>query len=490
MKKIYVLGLGPGNTDLLTLKVIERLNSGDKNLLRTEKHPTINYLKNNNIPYESYDYVYEDKNNFEEIYKFIAKDLIKQVEIYNRINYFTPGNPLVAEKSVEILMKLSKEENIELEIVPGMSFIEPIISAVERDPINGLKILDALVLKPNQLDINMDNIITQVYNRRVASDVKLAISEVYGDEYEIIYIDSCGVEGEEKILKIPVYELDRLEKIGDLTSVYVPRVDKKEKKVYDINDLLNIMGTLRSDEGCPWDIKQTYSSLRENVIEEAYEVVDAVDKGDIDALIEELGDLLLQVVFYSQIAKEDGYFNFIDVTTGITKKLILRHPHIFDKKKVENSEEIVYNWNHAKFKSRNLENYTDRLKDVQKLPALMRSYKVQERAAEIGFDWYSIGGALEKIKEEYFELIEALEFFEGGDAKAIEEELGDLLFSVVNVSRFLNLNPEVVLNKTTNKFIKRFERMEIKSEKIGKNLKNMTLKEMNVLWNEAKVHKK
>ncbi len=489
MKKIYILGLGPGDVNLLTLKAVERLKSGDKNFLRTEKHPTVAYLKDNDISYISYDYIYEKNDNFEQVYRCIARDLIEQVQIYNRINYFTPGNPLVAEKSVEILIKLAEMEKIDIEIVPGMSFIDPIIVGAERDPINGLKILDALVLRPNQLDINIDNIITQVYNRRVASEVKLAISEVYGDEYEIIFMDSSGIKGKEKILRIPVYKLDRLEGIGDLTSVYVPKMDKKEKKVYDIKDLLNIMERLRSSEGCPWDMKQTYTSLRENVIEEAYEVVDAVDKGDIDGLMEELGDLLLQVVFYSQISKEDGYFNFIDITTEITKKLIFRHPHVFSEEKVENSEEIVYNWNHAKFKSRNLENYTDRLKDIQKLPALMRSYKVQERAGQVGFDWNSVDGPLEKIKEEYFEVMEALKLFEGGDAQAIEEELGDLLFSVVNVCRFLNLNPEVVLNKTTNKFIKRFEIMEKKSKEIGKNLKEMTLEEMDVLWNEAKVHK-
>ncbi|HLR36328.1 MAG TPA: nucleoside triphosphate pyrophosphohydrolase [Tissierellales bacterium] len=489
MKKIYVLGLGPGDVNLLTLKAVERLNSGKINFLRTEKHPTVDYLRENNIAYRSYDYIYENSKDFEQIYDSIAKDLIKQVKIYNSINYFTPGNPLVAEKSVELLIKLAEREKIDIEIVPGMSFIDPIISGIKRDPINGLKILDALVLKSNELDINVDNIITQVYNKRVASEVKLTISEVYGDEYEIIFIDSSGMKDKEKMLRIPVYKLDRLEEIGDLTSVYVPKVDKKQKKVYDINDLLNIMEKLRSAEGCPWDIRQTYTSLRENVIEEAYEVVDAVDNEDIDGLAEELGDLLLQVVFYSQMAKEDGYFNFIDITTAITDKLIFRHPHVFNVKKLEKSDEVVYNWNHAKFKSRNLESYTDRLKDIQKLPALMKSYKVQERASDIGFDWNNVAGALEKVKEEYFEVLEALELFEGGDARAIEEELGDLLFSVVNVCRFLNLNPEVVLNKTTNKFIKRFEKMEIESEKIGKKLEEMTLEEMDVLWNKSKVHK-
>src|SRR5699024_9867800 len=220
MKKIYVLGLGPGDVNLLTLKAVERLNSGKINFLRTEKHPTVDYLRENNIAYRSYDYIYENSKDFEQIYDSIAKDLIKQVKIYNNINYFTPGNPLVAEKSVELLIKLAEREKIDIEIVPGMSFIDPIISGIKRDPINGLKILDALVLKSNELDINVDNIITQVYNKRVASEVKLTISEVYGDEYEIIFIDSSGMKDKEKMLRIPVYKLDRLEEIGDLTSVY------------------------------------------------------------------------------------------------------------------------------------------------------------------------------------------------------------------------------------------------------------------------------
>ncbi len=489
MKKIYVIGLGPGDINLLTLKARERLNSGEKNFLRTEKFPIVNYLKENNIPYTSYDYVYERKNNFNEIYTFIAKDLIEKAETYNKINYFVPGNPLVAEKSVEILKNLARETKIELEIIPGMSFVDLLIIGADEDPIKGLKILDALNLKSNQLDINVDNIVIQVYNKRIASHVKLVISEVYGDEYEIIFMDSIGIENKQRILKIPIYKLDRIEEIGHLTSIYLPRMDKREKKVYDINDLLNIMEKLRSDEGCPWDMEQTYNSLRECVIEEAYEVVDAVDNDDIDGLLEELGDLLLQVVFYNQIAKEDGYFDFIDITTEITNKLIFRHPHVFKEEKVEKSEEIVYNWNQTKYKSRNLENYTDRLKSIPNLPALMRSFKVQERAREVGFDWDNVKGAIEKVKEEYFEVLESLHLFKGGDAGDIEEELGDLLFSVVNVCRFLNVNPEVALNKTTNKFIKRFAIMEEKSKRSGKDLKKMTLEELDALWNEAKIHK-
>jgi len=489
MGKIFIVGLGPGDINSLTIGALERLKSGNENFLRTEKHPTIYYLKENNIQYKSYDYVYDSEETFDKVYDFIASDLIQKAKEYEVINYYVPGNPLVAEKTVNILLESCSKENIQIEIIPGMSFIDPIILAVKHDPVNGLKILDGLNMNGQSVDINTSNIITQVYNNRIATSVKLYLSEIYGDQYEIFVINSAGIAGEEKVYKIPIYELDRMDQISYLTSIYIPKVDKINKKIYDMNDLINIMNRLRGDDGCPWDIEQTHSSLRECLIEEAYEVVDAIDKDDMDSLVEELGDLLLQVVFHSQIGREEGYFNINDVTTSICEKLIFRHPHVFGEKKVENCEEVVYNWNEMKFKHRNVESYTQRLKQMSPLPSLMRSLKVQKRAADVGFDWDNVEGAIEKVKEEYFEVIEELNFFEGGDSGKIEEELGDLLFSVVNVCRFSNVNPEIALNRTINKFIDRFESMENQSKKLGKDLKKMTLAELDELWDQAKTHK-
>ena len=201
MGKIYVLGLGPGDVGSLTLKVVERLNSGDKNYLRTEKHPIIDYIKGKNISYETYDYVYEKKDKFEDIYEFIAKDLIEKSKEFNIINYFVPGNPIVAEKSVEILLEMEKQKRVELEIIPGMSFIDPILIAVNRDPIDGLKLINGINLKPYYVDINTDMIITQVYNSRIASEVKIILSEIYGDEFEIYVINAAGIEGNQRIEK-------------------------------------------------------------------------------------------------------------------------------------------------------------------------------------------------------------------------------------------------------------------------------------------------
>ncbi|HSH36045.1 nucleoside triphosphate pyrophosphohydrolase [Schnuerera sp.] len=488
MGKIYILGLGPGDIDFLTVGVMKRINSGDKNYLRTENHPTVKYFVENNISYESYDYVYDKEDNFIGVYEYIVEDLVDKVRRHKVINYFVPGNPMVAEKTVELLLE-KKGKDIDIELLGGMSFIEPVIQLVKRDPIYGLKIVDGTLFNINDIDINVDYIITQVYNGRVASDIKLILSEVYGDEYEIYIINRAGVKDEEKLYRIPIYELDRIDKIDSLTSIYIPKVDKIIKKIYDIADIIDTMKLLRSEKGCPWDKKQTHESIRESVIEEAYEVVDAIDKGDMDGLVEELGDLLLQIIFHSEIASEEGEFNLYHVTTELNKKLIYRHPHVFNEKKVEKSDEVVYNWNKLKFKARGINTYTEILKDIPKLPSLMRSYKVQERAGQVGFDWDNVDGALDKVKEEYFEVIESINTIEGGDVEKVEEELGDLLFATVNVCRFLNVNPEVALNRTINKFIDRFEIMELKSRKMGKKLEEMTLEEMDILWNEAKLHK-
>lgn len=489
MGKIYVLGLGPGDIDSLTLGVVKKINAGHRNYLRTEYHPTVKYLKDNNIHYESYDYVYEREGDFLDVYEHIADHLIEKAKEHGEINYLVPGNPLVAEKTVEILLQRDIP-GIEIEILTGLSFIEPIIELIGRDPINGLKIVDGIGFSFNDIDINLDTIITQVYNRRVATDVKLVLSQVYGDEYEVYLIDSAGIKGEEKLFSIPIYELDRIDTIGFLTSIYIPKVDKIDKKIYSVADIIDTMEILRSDIGCPWDRQQTHKSIRECVIEEAYEVVDAIDREDVDGLIEELGDLLLQVIFHSQIAMDNGEFNLYDITTELNKKLIYRHNHVFSNKKVESSDEVVYNWNKMKFKDRGISTYTDTLRDVPKLPSLMRSFKIQERASKIGFDWDNVYGALDKVKEEYYEMIESIDKIKGGGVEKTEEELGDLLFAVVNVSRFLKINPEVALNKTISKFIDRFEFMEKKSIQSGKKLKEMTLAEMDLLWDEAKAYKR
>lgn len=256
----------------------------------------------------------------------------------------------------------------------------------------------------------------------------------------------------------------------------------KEKYTYE--DLLEIMRLLRSESGCPWDREQNHESLKKYLIEETYEVLEAIDLKDKDKLCEELGDVLLQVVFHAQVALEEKTFSMEDVITGVCKKLVLRHPHVFGEVKADTPDEVLVNWEAIKKKEKGLESQTSVLKDVPKnLPALMRSYKVQQKAAQVGFDWDSIDDVFKKIYEEIEELKDV---YKSNNVERITEEMGDSFFSLVNLSRFLDVSPELALSGTTNKFIKRFEYIEKESSKSGKKLEDMTLEEMDMLWEKAK----
>ncbi len=258
------------------------------------------------------------------------------------------------------------------------------------------------------------------------------------------------------------------------------------KDRYSFEDLLEIMRILRSGEGCPWDREQTHESLKKYLIEETYEVLEAIDLKDRDKLVEELGDLLLQIVFHARIAEEAGMFSMDDVITGICRKMVLRHTHVFGDAKAETAEDVVNNWEAIKKKEKGAKSQTEVLKSVPaNLPALMRSYKVQQKAAQVGFDWDNIEDVFSKVIEEINELRDV---YKSKNVARITEEVGDVFFALVNLSRFLGTQPELALNATTNKFIARFEFMEKESREAGRKLEEMTLAEMDELWNKAKMH--
>ncbi len=259
------------------------------------------------------------------------------------------------------------------------------------------------------------------------------------------------------------------------------------KDRYEFSDLVEIMKLLRSREGCPWDREQTHESLKKYLIEEVYEVLEVIDLNDKDRMCEELGDLLLQIVFHGQIAAEEGSFDIGDIITGICRKMVLRHTHVFGGDRADTSEDVLQNWEAIKKKEKGIVNHTDVLKDVpSNLPALMRSYKVQQKAAQVGFDWNRIEDAMLKLEEEIGEFKEV---YKESNKGRIEDELGDVLFSIVNVSRFLKVQPELALTGTINKFIKRFEFIEEESLKEGRKLEEMSLEEMDRLWDKAKTRK-
>lgn len=482
---LKIMGLGPGAYEALTIGALKELKNNKNIYFRTEKHPTVDFLKDEGIKFESYDHAYEKYDSFDDVYKYIAEDLITKIKDDEDLIYAVPGHPLVAEKSVINLIELCKENNIQYEVLPAVSFVDAMMEALQVDPIEGVKIIDAFDMKNQILDKRVGTIITQVYNNFIASEVKLRLLEGYEDDTEIIFVRAAGVEGLESIRKIPLYELDWQEDIDYLTSIYIPK-DLGNKK--DFQDLLDIIETLRNPGGCPWDREQTHESLKSALLEECYEVIDAIENEDEDALIEELGDVLLQVVFHASIGKEDGYFDIMDVIGGISNKMINRHPHVFGNEEANTSEQVLVNWDEIKKEEKGIKTLTEEMQNIAKsLPATTRAYKVQKKAKKVGFDWDDVNCAMDKVKEE---LNEIKEVYNCEDKSIIEGEVGDLLFACINVARFLEVDGELALDKTIKKFIKRFSYIENEAIKNNKNLKDITLEEMDKLWEEAKTSEK
>lgn len=257
------------------------------------------------------------------------------------------------------------------------------------------------------------------------------------------------------------------------------------KDKYNVYDLVEIMRVLRSEGGCPWDIKQTHESIKKNLIEETYETIEAINKNDPDMLREELGDVLMQVVFHSQIESEKGVFDIDDVADENCKKLIERHPHVFGEVNVNSVDDVLTNWDAIKRKTKGQKSTTQAIDSIPcELPALMRATKVQSKASKAGFDWSEVSGALDKLSEEIAELKEAIA---SGERDNINEELGDVLFSAVNVSRFVDIDAEESLTDSTDKFVARFKTVEKLAEERGIDMKTSDLQTLDKLWDEAKV---
>lgn len=481
---LKIIGLGPGDSNALTIGVLNELKKNENIYFRTEKHPTVDFLKEQGVVFDTYDHAYEMFDSFDKVYEYIANDIIKKLDTDKEIIYGVPGHPLVAEKSVLNVIELCKKNNIEYKLYPAVSFIDAIMESLKIDPIEGIKIIDAFDINNQLIDKRTGCVITQVYNKFIASEVKIKLLEGYNEETEIFFVRAAGIKGIESIRKIPLYELDWQEDIDYLTSIYIPKDLENKKDFYDFVDLIDV---LRGEEGCPWDREQTHESIKSNIIEESYEVLDAIEKEDENSIIEELGDVLLQIVFHSSIGKEDGYFDINDIINGIYNKMVYRHPHIFKDNKIISSEEVLNNWDEIKQKEKGISTITEEMKNIANaLPALTIANKVQNKARKVGFDFENISDVIGKVKEE---LQEVEDVYKEQNEARIEEEIGDLIFSCVNLARTLNINPEEALRKSIRKFIERFSYIERKTLDSNKSLKDLTLDEMDKLWNEVKKSK-
>ncbi|HHX78091.1 MAG TPA: nucleoside triphosphate pyrophosphohydrolase [Firmicutes bacterium] len=364
---------------------------------------------------------------------------------------------------------------MKLEVIGGESLIEAFMGMLGLDFSQGITILNALELDALQDCPGQDLLIYQTDNYPKASKVREKLSAYFPPEHPVtlVTMGQAGKEGA-KINKMPLHELVTQEACFP-AAFYVPSLPG------GLGSLLKLMETLRSPAGCPWDREQDHRSLRPYVLEEAYEVVDAINKGDRASLVEELGDLLLQVVFHAQIAREKGAFNIYHVIDGIVEKIIRRHPHVFSSLKLTSSKEVLKTW--QEIKEGENEARRDLANTGRELPALLRANKIQSRAAALGFDWPDIKGALEKLAEE---LAELKAVYNTADTDKIEEELGDVFFALVNVSRFLQINPEVALTAANDKFCRRFAYIDKQVKERGGDFSQFNLEQLDAWWEEAK----
>ncbi len=478
---ITIVGLGPGDPNQLTRQAWDWLQSAPEIYLRTRQHPTVAGLPGT-IDIKTFDDIYESHDSFEEVYQEIVQRVLELGKRPQGVTYAVPGHPFVAEATSPEIIRRAKEMGIPVQVIEGLSFLEPTFTALGVDPLPQMAIIDAIELGAAHVPpfpTSFPALIAQIYSRQVASDVKLALTSIYPDEFPVRLVHAAGTP-DERVEDMPLYEIDRSASTALLTTLYLPPLARDTS----YEDFQEIVAHLRAPDGCPWDKVQTHLSLRQHLLEETYETLTALDNEDPDSLREELGDLLLQIFLHSQIASEEGEFTIADVLQGINQKIVRRHPHVFGEVQVENVAGVLSNWEKIKEQERK-DNGVEQTKGLldgvpPALPALTQAQEIQNRAARVGFDWDQIEPVIEKVREELQEVLEA----DTQDART--GELGDLLFAVVNLVRWYDVDAESALRTTNERFRTRFKHVEQSVKAAGRSLSEVTLAEMDVFWEEAK----
>ena len=497
---ITLIGLGTGDIDTLSRGAERALRQASRRqenqtgrlYLRTARHPVADALREWGLVWESFDALYEAAPDFAAVYAAIADRVLCDAAAVGSdgeplpVALAVPGHPLFAEESVRLIVEGANRAGIPFQIVTSGSFVEAALTAAGASLGDGCDIRDALTLPladaigpqgevmAGGADVSRGLLLYQIYDSASASHAKLALMRRYPDDWEISLIRQAGVAGQESVRRIPLFRLDR-ETVDHLTSVYVPPLPAALRRP-DFAALVGLMARLRSPSGCPWDREQTHATLRKYFIEETYEVIEAIDADDPELLCEELGDALLQVVFHAQLASETGDFDAGDVIGRIVAKLVRRHPHVFGTVAVADSAEVLKNWEQIKRaeKGDRAEAWRPSLLDgVPKgLPALMQAMEISKRAVKVGFEWPDFDSVLEKFDEETRELKAELAA-EAPDKARIFAELGDLLFTVVQIARWQKIDSEDALRQMLARFSARFRFMETKAREQNQSLDSL-----------------
>jgi tetrapyrrole methylase family protein/MazG family protein len=483
---VTVVGLGPGPVGLVTQETIEAISSSTTRFVRTTRHPSATLVGSA----VSFDDEYERHDTFAEVYAAIAARVADAALKDGSALYAVPGSPGVLEDGVR---RLLADERLEVRVLSAVSFLDLAWLRLGIDPVDaGVRLVDAHRFAESAANSAGPFLVAQCHADWVLSEIKLAHESARGDE-RVTVLHHLGL-ADERVLETTWDDLDRLERshglvVDHLTSLYVPQL--AEPVAGEMARLHALARTLR--EQCPWDREQTHASLVRYLIEETYEVVDALNALDEDdpstdeALIEELGDLLYQIEFHTTIAEQQGRFSLADVARTTHEKLVRRHPHVFGDVQATNAGEVVTTWDEIKRAERAAKivgDAPDFFAGVSRAaPSLSLAQKLQKRAAEVGFDWPDVHGASAKLDEEIGELRVAAQ---SGDPAVVRMELGDVLFSVVNVARKLGLDAETALRDAADKFVARFTRVQQLAAQQGMDLASCDLAQLDSLWDEAK----
>ena len=451
MNPLTVVTLGTGGEAFLTRGALRALKDGGRVVLRTGRHPLSDFLQSEGIAFETLDPLYDECGDFDTFNRAAAVRLLSMCE--SGPVCYAVSDPAF-DNTVMTLQRL-KPRGADVRVLPGVSHADRCLALLElQSP--SVRLYAAAEFETARVSPLEPLLLCELHSRECAGICKLKLMELLPEETPITFITGDGATGELRSAPIPLFELDRQSAYDHLTAAYIPAVALEKRTRFDMDDLIAVMTRLRAPDGCPWDKEQTHESLLTNLLEESYEYIQAVREDDPDHMYDELGDVLLQVVFHAEIGRQHGDFDILDVTTAICHKMMERHSHIFGGASADTPEEVAQNWEAIKRRQRGITTAQQAMRDVSKgLSPTMRAGKVQQKAARAGYVFPEAEDALQAVRNAAVKVGETM-----NRKRDPEKALGEMLFDAVNVTRLCGKSADIALNEATDRFIDRFSTAE------------------------------